>query len=148
MNAAGMASPTCPLFSIETRTPARPPVTLETWFSVSDTENAEDLISSPISRCTIESCASLARPAQQVAANATSTAAASPKNQAHAAAAIGAIVSIEYRIACGARARSTEPTAMAVRLPADTPATMAPSARLWETPKWPLRNTKARKKST
>ena len=77
-----MARPAGPLSSIETSTPARLPATLATWFSVSETANVEDRISSPISRCTIESCASLARLAQSTAANATAIAAARLKNQA------------------------------------------------------------------
>ena len=50
-----MARPTGPLLSIETSTPARPPATLATWFRVSETAKVEDRISSPISRCTMES---------------------------------------------------------------------------------------------
>src|SRR5215469_10526331 len=80
--AAAMARPACPLFSIDTSTPASPPATLATWLSVSDTANVDDLISSPISRCTIESCPSLARLAQKIAVNITATAAHRPNAQA------------------------------------------------------------------
>ncbi len=73
--AAAIASPTWPLPRIETSTPTTLPATLATWLNVSETANADDLISSPISRCTVESSASLASPAASAAVNATAIAA-------------------------------------------------------------------------
>ena len=132
---AAMARPAWPLSSIETSTPTRLPATFDTWFSVSETANADDRISSPISRCTVESSDSLASPAANAAVNATAMAAARLKKKAHAAVTIGARVSMENRMNCGARARSREPAAIAARPPAAAAATRAPSAKLCDTPK-------------
>ena len=142
-----MARPASPLSSIETRTPARLPATFATWFSVSETANADDRISSRISRCTVESSASLASPAASAAVNATAMAAARLKNQAHVAVTIGARVSMANRMNWGARARSREPIAIAARPPPAAAATRAPSATLCDTPKCSLRRRNARKKT-
>ena len=137
--AAAMARPAGPLSSIETRTPARLPATFATWFSVSETANADDRISSPISRCTVESSDSLARPAASAAVNATAMAAVRLKKKAHAAVTIGATVSMANRMNTGARARIREPIAIAARPPAAAAATRAPSAKLCDTLKCAVR---------
>jgi len=134
-----MASPASPLSSIETSTPARLPATFATWFSVSETANADDRISSPISRCTVESSASLASPAARAAVNATAMTVVRLKNQAQVAVTIGARVSMENKMTAGARARSSEPIAIAASPPAAAAATRAPSATLCDTPKFALR---------
>ena len=129
-----MARPAWPLSSIETRTPARLPATFATWFSVSETANADDRISSPISRCTVESSDSLASPAASAAVNATAMAASRLKNQAHTAVTIGASGEHgEQDEHAGPGRGCREPIAIAARPPAAAAATRPPSAKLCDT---------------
>src|SRR2546430_2351259 len=141
------SSDVCSSDLIETSTPARLPATFATWFSVSETANADDRISSPISRCTVESSDSLASPAASAAVNATAIAASRLKNQAHAAVTTGARGSMANSMNCGARDLIREPIAIAARPPSAAAATRAPSATLCDTPKCPERRKNARKKT-
>ncbi len=109
---------------------------MATWLSVSETENVDDLISSPISRPTIESWPSLARLAQKIAVNSTTTAAQRPNPQAHTAVTAGAMISTVNMISCGARLRKKEPSTIEARLPADRPSASAPRAKLCDTGWW------------
>jgi hypothetical protein len=142
-----MARPTCPLLSIETSTPSRPPATLATWFRVSETAKVEDRISSPISRCTIESWASLARLAHKIAANATAITAGRPKNQAAVAATAGAMVSTENMMSWGARDLSQVPMPIATMLPPATATASEARAKCLETPNFSVCSTNAKKKN-
>jgi hypothetical protein len=139
---------------MDTSTPASPPATFATWFRVSETENVDDLISSPISRPTIESWLSLARLAQKIEVNMTTTDAHRPNVQAHAAVTTGAIASTANMIRCGERPRKNEPSTIDARLPSDRPAAAAASAKLCDTewpmtvPRFTLRSTNTSRKRT
>jgi len=146
-SAAAMARPAWPLSRIDTSTPTRPPATLATWLMVSETAKVDDRISSPISRCTIESCASLARLAHTMAANATAITAPRLKNQAATAATTGATVSTANMISCGARERSQDPMAIAKMLPAATAAARVASAKCFEVPRRSVCSRNAKKKN-
>ena len=83
----------------------------------------------------------------QAAANATMSAAGSPKNHAQTAVTIVARASMPNSMPCGDAERSSEPMAMATTPPAAAAPTMAPSATFSDTPgKWSERSRNARKK--
>src|SRR5215469_12303990 len=58
---AATVIPATPLFVSDMATPPSPPATQASWCRLSEAANADDLISSPISCCTVESSASLDR---------------------------------------------------------------------------------------
>src|SRR5215469_702655 len=81
--AAATARPVTPLLVSESSRPSSPPMTQESWCSVSEAAKVDERTSLGISRCTIESSASLTSVWPTAALNATMMAAHKPKNAAH-----------------------------------------------------------------
>ncbi len=145
--AAGTASPATPLSVMDMASPASPPATQASWWMVSDAARVEERISSGISRCTIESSASLASTWLNAATRATTSAAHRPKNAAQAAVIAVDAQSSTNRIRCGARAFSSAPIPVPMNPPAPAAAIIAPSASLSLVPgKCTVRSRNARKK--
>src|SRR6516164_877462 len=126
--------PATPLLVRDRATPARPPHTQASWCRVSEAAKADDLMSSPISCCTVESRASLARTWPNAATRATASAAASPKNIAPSAVTTVEAPSIPNMMTYGLRARSAEPSAVPAKPPSVAAASSPPSATLSFTP--------------
>ena len=145
--AAATASPATPLEVKDMASPASPPATQASWWMVSEAASTEDLISSLISRCTMESSASLASTCPNAATRATTSAAHSPKKAAHTAVTTVETDSIVNMMTCGARARSAAPTAVPMNPPALAATIISARATLSLTPgKCTMRSRKARKK--
>src|SRR5690349_10323849 len=126
--------PATPLLVRDRATPARPPHTQASWCKVSEAAKADDLMSSPISCCTVESRASLARTWPNAATRATVSAAHSPKNIAQSADTSVETPSIPNMMTYGLRARSAEPSAVPAKPPSVAAASNPPSATLSFTP--------------
>src|SRR6516164_1284340 len=126
--------PATPLLVRDRATPARPPHTQASWCRVSEAAKADDLMSSPISCCTVESRASLARTWPNAATRATASAAHSPKNSAQSTDTSVEAPSIPNMMTYGRPDRSADPIAVPPKPPRVAAASRPPSATLSFTP--------------